>query len=87
LTGLGSLISKTFSLLARLAILVSAAMDDSTESRPPFEEMEFEFLENLIVGSHWMVFSVRFIYKSHSSFSSFFKNPPWHIGSKRILVE
>ena len=37
--------------------------------------MEFEFLEFSLVSSHWMVFSARFLYKSHPSFSSFCKNP------------
>ena len=52
LTGLGSLVSKTSSLLARLANLDSLVMDDSIEWRPPFEEIEFEFLELSLVGSH-----------------------------------
>ena len=43
--GLGSLVSKASSLLARLANLALLAMDDSIEWRPPFEEIEFEFLE------------------------------------------
>ena len=30
------------------------------EWRPSFEEIEFEFLEVSLVGSHWMVFSARF---------------------------
>ena len=85
--GLGSLVSKASSLLARLANLASLAMDDSIEWRPPFEEMKFEFLELSLVSSHWMVFSARFSYKSHPSFSSFCKNPPWHMLSKRVLVE
>ena len=29
--------------------------------------MEFEFREVLLVGSHWMVFSARLLYKSHPS--------------------
>jgi len=62
-------------------------MDDSIEWRPPFEEIEFEFLNFSLVGSHWMVFSNRFSYKSHPSFSFFYKNPPWHMVSKRVLVE
>jgi len=53
-------------------------MDDSIEWRPPFEEMEFEFLELSLVDSHWMIFSARSSYKSHPSFSSFCKNIPWH---------
>ena len=65
------LVSKASSLLARLANLASLAMDDSIEWRSPFEEMEFEFLEVSLVGSHWMVFSARFSYKSHLLFSSF----------------
>ena len=48
---LGSLIFKASSLLARLANLASLAMDDSTEWRPPFEEIELEFLEFSLVGS------------------------------------
>ena len=88
MTGLGSLVSKASSLLVRFAILASLAMNDSIEWRPPFEEMEFEFLElSLVVGSYWMVFSARSSYKSHPSFSSFFKNPPWHMVSMRVLVE
>ena len=83
----GSLVSKTYSLLARFAILSSAAMDDSIEWGPPFEEMEFEFLEFSLVGSHWMVFSAIFSNKSHPSFSFFCKNLPWHMVSKRVLVE
>ena len=75
MTGLASFVSKPFSLLARFTILVSTAMNDLIEWRPPFEEMEFEFLEHSLVGSHWMVFSARFSYKSHHSFSSFCKNP------------
>jgi len=86
LTGTGSLVFKTFSLLARFAILASAVMNDSMEWRPLFQVMEFEFLEFSLVGSHWMVFSARFLNKSHPSFSSFCKNPPWHMVSKRILV-
>ena len=86
MTGLDFLISKPFSLLARFAILASAAMDDSNEWRPPFEEMEFEFMEFELVGSHWIVFSARFSYTSHPSFSSFCKNPPWHMIFKRVLV-
>jgi len=62
-------------------------MDDSIEWKPPFEEMELEFLEFSVFGSHWMVFSARFSYKSHPSFSSFYKNLPWHMVSKRVLVE
>ena len=42
--------SITSSLLARLADLASLAMDDSIEWRPPFQEMEFEFLEVSLVG-------------------------------------
>jgi len=87
LTGLGFLVSKAFSLLVRLANLASLAMDDSIEWRPPFEEMVFGFLEFSLVGSHWMVFLARFSYKSHPSFSSFYKNPPWYMLSKRVLVE
>jgi len=75
LTGLSSLVSKASSFLAIFAILASAAMDDSIEWRPSFEEMEFEFLEFSEVGSYWMVFSARFSYKSHPSFLSFCKNP------------
>ena len=75
MTGLGSLVSKAFNLLARLANLASLAMDDSIEWRPPFEEMEFEVLEVSLVGSHWMVFSARFSFTSDPSFSSFCKNP------------
>ena len=63
------------------------AMDDSIEWRPPFEEIEFEFLEFSLVGFHWMVFLAKFSYKSHPSFLSFCKNPPWHIVSKKVLVE
>jgi len=62
-------------------------MDDSIEWRLPFEEMEFVFLEFSLVDSHWMIFSARFSYKYHPSFSSFYKNPPWHMVSKRVLVE
>jgi len=87
LTGLDSFVSKTFSLLVRFAILGSIAIDDLIEWRPSFEEMEFEFLEFSLVGSHWMVFPARFSYKSHPSFSFFCKNPPWHMVSKRVLVE
>jgi len=87
LSGLGFLVSKAFSLLARFAILASLVMDDSIEWRALFEEMEFEFLELSLVVSHWIVFSARFSYKSHPSFPSFCKNPPWHIVSKRVLVE
>ena len=72
MTGLGSLVSKTFSLIARFTILALLAMDDSIDWRPPFEEMEFEFLEFSLVGFHWMVFSARSSYKSHSLFASFF---------------
>ena len=75
LTGLGFLVSKTSSLLVRFAILGLAVMNDSIEWGLHFEEMEFEFLEFSLVGSHWMVFSARFSYKSHPSFSSFCKNP------------
>ena len=50
-------------------------MNDSIEWRPSFEEMEFEFQELSLVGSHLMVFSARFSYKLHPSFSSFCKNP------------
>ena len=74
MTGTGSLVSKTPSLLTRFAILALAGMDDSIKWRPPFEEMEFEFLEFSLVGSHWLVFSARFSNKSHPSFSSFCKN-------------
>ena len=52
LTGTGFFVSKTFSLLATFAILASAAIDDSIERRPPFEEMEFEFLKFLLVDSY-----------------------------------
>jgi len=76
LIGLGSLASKASSILAKLANLASLAMDDSIEWRPHFVEMEFEFLEVSLVGSHWMGLSARFSYKSHHSFSSFCKNPP-----------
>ena len=62
-------------------------MDDSIKWRPPFEEMEFEFIEFSLVGSYWMVFSVRISHKSHPSFSSFCKNPPWHMISKKVLVD
>jgi len=62
-------------------------MDDSIEWRPPLEEMELEFLEFSLVGSYWMVFLARFSYKSHPSFLSFCKNSPWHMVSKRVLVE
>jgi len=62
-------------------------MDDSIKWRPPFEEMEFEFLEFSLVEFYWMVFSARFSYKSHPSFSFFCKNSPWHMVSKRVLVE
>ena len=75
LTGTGSLVSKTFSLLARFAILASAAMDDSIEWRPPFEEMEFEFLEFSLVDSHWMVFSTRFSYNPILHFPPFERSP------------
>jgi len=47
-----SLVSKTSSLLARLANLALLVMDDSIEWRPPFEEIEFEFLEFSLVDSH-----------------------------------
>jgi len=33
-------------------------MDDSFEWRPPFEEMELEFLEFSLVGFHWKVFQL-----------------------------
>jgi len=49
--------------------------------------MEFEFLEFSLVGSHWIVFSARSSYKFYPSFSSFYKNPTWHMNSKRVLVE
>jgi len=62
-------------------------MDDSIEWRPAFEDMEFEFLEFLLVGIYWMVFSARFSYRSHPSFSFFWENLPWHMVSKRVLVE
>ena len=81
------MVSKTSSLLTRFAILALAVMDDSIKGRPPFEEMEFEFLEFSLVGSHWMVFSARLSYKSYPSVSSFYKNPPWHMVSKRVLEE
>jgi len=87
LIGLGFLISKASALLARFAILVSTAIDDSIEWRPLVEEMVFEFLEFSLVGSYWIIFSARFSYKSHPSFFSFCKNPPWHVISKRVLVE
>jgi len=47
-----SLVSKASSPLARLANLDSLSMDDSIEWRPPFEEIEFEFFEFSLVGSH-----------------------------------
>jgi len=37
--------------------------------------MEFEFLEFSLVGSHWMVFSARFSYKSHPLFHPFARIP------------
>ena len=48
MTETGSLIPKPFGLLAEFAILTSAAMNDSIEWRPPFKEMEFEFLKFFI---------------------------------------
>jgi len=84
-TGTGSLVSRSFNLLDRLEILASAAMDDFIEWIPPFEEIELVSLDFSEVGSHWMVFSVRSSNKSRPYFSSFFKNSPWHIVSKRVL--
>ena len=43
-TRAGSLVSRTFSLLIRLTILTSTAIDDSIEGRPPFKEIWFMFL-------------------------------------------
>jgi len=39
-TETGSFVLRIFSLLARLAVLASVAMDDSMEWLPPFEEIE-----------------------------------------------
>ena len=40
----GSFISRAFILLFRVAILASAAMDDSKNRSPPFEAINCEFL-------------------------------------------
>jgi len=40
-------------------------MDDSIEWRPPYEERQFVFLDFLVVGSHWMVFSTKSSNNSH----------------------
>ena len=43
-TGTDSFVSRSFSLLARLAILPLTSMDDSMEWQPPFEEIGLVFL-------------------------------------------
>ena len=86
MTGLGSLVSKVSNLLARLDNLASLAMDDLIDWRPPFEEMEFEFLEVLLVGSIGWFFQL----DSHINLILHF-HPFTRIllgtVSKRVLVE
>ena len=86
LTLVGSFISRASSLLIRVVILASAAMDDSRDMSPPFEFIDCEFLDFSEVGSHCRVFSAKSSYKSQFWFSSFCKNPPRLMISNKIFV-
>ena len=52
LTLTGSFISRASILLIRVAILASAAMDDSKDRSPPLESIDCEFLDFSKTGSH-----------------------------------
>ena len=60
----GSFVSKASILLIRVAILASAVMNDSKDRSPPFESIDYEFLDFSEVGSHCKVFSARSSNKS-----------------------
>ena len=60
----GSLVSRASILLIRVAILASAAMDDSRDRSPPLEAIDCEFLDFSEAGSHCRVFSAKSSNKS-----------------------
>ena len=64
LTLAGSFISRASILLIRVAILASAAMDDSRDRSPPLEAIDYEFLGFSEAGSHCRVFSAKSSNKS-----------------------
>ena len=64
LVDIGWLFCSRASILIRVAILASAAMDDSKDRCPPFEAMDCEFLDFSEVGSHCRVFSAKSSNKS-----------------------
>jgi len=68
-----------------LVNLASVAMKFFNEWRSLFEEIGFAILDSSLVGSHCGVFSTKSSYISHPSFSSFFKNFPPHMVSRRVL--
>ena len=58
-----SFVSRAPILLIRIAILASAAMDDSSDRSPPLEAIDCEFLGFFETGSHCRIFSARYILK------------------------
>jgi len=74
-TRIDSFVSRVFSLLIRLAILVSTVINDSMKWRSSFEEIWFVFLDFSRINSHWMVFSVRSLNNSHLDYHPFARIP------------
>jgi len=86
LTLAGSFVSRASILLIRIAILASVVINDFRDRSPPLEAIDCEFLNFFEAGSHCSIFSAKSSNKSQPWFSSFCKNPPWHMVSNRIFV-
>ena len=85
LTLAGFFVSRASILLIRVAILASAAMDDSKDRSPPFDAINCEFLSFSVVGSYCRVFSGRSSNKSHLGFHPFARTP-WHMVSNKVFI-